>query len=83
MSRHSRTVRRGLEVPDDRRAGPSRKPLAILITISLLLTGLLAYLIVSRDTSPTTTTRHLNPGPFRGNIIPDELRGARAPTFRL
>jgi len=71
-----------LKLPDDRRAGPSLKPLAVLITVWLLLTGLLAYLLVSRDASPTTM-RDLNPGPFRGNIIPDELRGARAPTFRL
>lgn len=61
---------------------PGRKPLVALLATALLVSAALGYVAAQND-DERPAEPHRNPGPFRGNIIPPELRGKRAPAFRL
>ena len=59
-----------------------RAPLVLLVAAALVVSAALAYLAAARN-EPDPAGPLRGPGPFRGNIIPPELRGKRAPAFRL
>ncbi len=70
-------------MPQRDSSAPSRKALAALLLAVVSLAGALGYIASRWDDrgAPAKTPR--NPGPFRGNILPDQIKGKRAPTFRL
>ena len=61
----------------------SRKPLVALLVLALGVTGVLAYAAAQTGNEADPPMRQRNPGPFRGNILPEEIKGTPAPSFRL
>lgn len=67
----------------DRAHGPRRKPLVALVALALLMAAALAYVAAQAQDEADRAKVHRNPGPFRGNVLPEEIKGAPAPSFRL
>lgn len=70
-------------MPRDGTSRPSVKPLIVLLSLALVLTGGLVYVASQQWTETDPSEPQREPGPFRGNVLPDEIVGTPAPSFRL
>lgn len=70
-------------MPEQSAPGVSRKPLVALLVLALAVTGVLVYAAAQTGNEADSPGPQRNPGPFRGNILPKEIKGTRAPSFRL
>lgn len=63
---------------------PPWRPLLALLVVSLGVSAAFAYLVLNRpESSGPVAIVEAPSGPFRGNQLPDEIAGSRAPDFRL